>query len=178
MRYYAGNWATTQWLFRKDPAAEAKLDSDVKKSARIILDQVGDIYDPETASYLLNRGLAFRALHSHGRALNALLPRAAEDVDAYDAREGSWSRTSSTAGTSATATSTIGSCCRRSRSAGNFEPGDVRMIFLESEPTIWGEGISATRSGTPPTGCSRRARWRSPTWWPASPGSTSPSTSR
>ncbi len=27
MRYYAGNWATSQWLFRKESGAEAKLDS-------------------------------------------------------------------------------------------------------------------------------------------------------
>ena len=32
--------------------------------------------------YLLNKGLAFRAMHSHGRALNALLPHAAGDVEA------------------------------------------------------------------------------------------------
>ena len=73
MRYYAGNWATTVWLFRKDPAAEAKLDAGVKKPARIIIEQVGEIYDRETASFLLNKGLSFRALHTHGRALNALL---------------------------------------------------------------------------------------------------------
>src|SRR4051812_6536585 len=28
MRYYAGNWATTQWLFRKDTGAEDKLDAE------------------------------------------------------------------------------------------------------------------------------------------------------
>ena len=27
MRYYAGNWATSQWLFRKESGAEAKLDA-------------------------------------------------------------------------------------------------------------------------------------------------------
>src|SRR5581483_9207580 len=88
MRYYAGNWATSAWLFRKGSGAEEKLDTRIKKPARIIVEQVGDIYDRETALYLLNRGLAFRALHSHGRALNALLPHAVEDVEAYDVREG------------------------------------------------------------------------------------------
>ena len=51
-------------------------------------EQVAKIYDPEMAEFLLNKGLAFRAMHSHGRALNALLPHAVEDVEAYDAREG------------------------------------------------------------------------------------------
>ena len=40
------------------------------------------------AEVLLNKGLAFRAMHSHGRALNGLLPRAVDDVEAYDVREG------------------------------------------------------------------------------------------
>ena len=32
MRYYAGNWATSQWLFRKDSGAEAKLDRDDRQA--------------------------------------------------------------------------------------------------------------------------------------------------
>ena len=56
MRYYAGNWATSAWLFRKGSGAEEKLDTHIKKPARTIVEQVGDIYDRETALYLLNRG--------------------------------------------------------------------------------------------------------------------------
>ena len=37
---------------------------------------------------LLYKGLAFRSMHSHGRALNGLLPRAVDDVEDYDVREG------------------------------------------------------------------------------------------
>jgi hypothetical protein len=88
MRYYAGNWATTQWLFRKGSGAEARLDERMIKAAPVVGDQVGEIYDPETAAFLLNKGLAFRAMHSHGRALNALLPHAVDEVEDYDAREG------------------------------------------------------------------------------------------
>jgi hypothetical protein len=88
MRYYAGNWATTQWLFRKGSGAEERLDQRMTKAARVVGDQVADIYDPETADFLLNKGLAFRSMHSHGRGLNALLPHAVDDVEAYDAREG------------------------------------------------------------------------------------------
>jgi hypothetical protein len=88
MRYYAGNWATTQWLFRKGSGAEQTLDTEINKPAHIVGQQVGRIYDPEMAGFLLNKGLAFRAMHSHGRALNALLPHAVEDVEDYDPREG------------------------------------------------------------------------------------------
>jgi hypothetical protein len=89
MRYYAGNWATTQWLFRKGSGAEAKLDTHIVKSAPLVGEQVTRLYeDPELTNFLLNKGLAFRSMHSHGRALNALLPHAVDEVDAYDAREG------------------------------------------------------------------------------------------
>ncbi len=90
MRYYAGNWATTQWLFRKGSGAEEKLDTHIDKSARAGR-QAGDASSTKTrelTAFLLNKGLAFRAMHSHGRALNALLPHAVDDVEAYDVREG------------------------------------------------------------------------------------------
>ena len=140
MRYYAGNWATTQWLFRKDTNAEQKLDQRVKKSARIILDQVGEIYDPETASYLLNRGLAFRALHSHGRALNALLPHAVDDVEAYTAREGELVSNVVNGWNFGDAHFHGSQLLQAVQEHCGFEPGEVRVIFLESEPTVGGRG--------------------------------------
>ncbi len=88
MRYYAGNWATSQWLFSKDAKAEERFDRDVYKVAPIVIDQLTQVYDRETAELLLYKGLAFRAMHSHGRALCGLLPHAVDDVEAYDVREG------------------------------------------------------------------------------------------
>ncbi len=88
MRYYAGNWATSQWLFAKDSAAEAKLDSSIVKAAPIVGEQLAKLYDPDTIELLLYKGLAFRSMHAHGRALNGLLPRAVEDVGSYDVRDG------------------------------------------------------------------------------------------
>ncbi len=88
MRYYAGNWATSQWLFAKDTGAEEKLDREIQKPAPIIVEQLVRIYDRDTAELLLAKGLAFRSMHLHGRALNALLPHAVDDVEAYHVREG------------------------------------------------------------------------------------------
>jgi hypothetical protein len=87
MRYYAGNWATSQWLFRKD-GAEAKLDRTLIKPAHVVVEQLTKLYGREMAELLLMKGLAFRAMHTHGRALNGLLPRAVEDLEAYSVREG------------------------------------------------------------------------------------------
>jgi hypothetical protein len=87
MRYYAGNWATSQWLFRRD-GAEEKLDLSLVKPAHVVVEQLTKLYGREMAELLLTKGLAFRAMHTHGRALNGLLPRAVEDVEAYSVREG------------------------------------------------------------------------------------------
>ena len=88
MRYYAGNWATSQWLFRKDTDAEAKLDTEIVKSAPIVVEQLAKFYDRETAELLMYKGLAFRSMHSHGRAINGLIPHAVDDVEQYRVREG------------------------------------------------------------------------------------------
>jgi hypothetical protein len=88
MRYYAGNWATSLWLFDKGARAEERLDRDVYKVAPIVVEQVTRLYGRETADYLMERGLAFRAMHSHGRALLGLLPRAVDEIDDYHIREG------------------------------------------------------------------------------------------
>jgi hypothetical protein len=88
MRYYAGNWATSQWLFRKDGAAEEKLDQSIVKAAPIPVKQLLKLYDRDTVELLLYKGLAFRSMHAHGRALNGLLSHAVEKVEAYDVREG------------------------------------------------------------------------------------------
>jgi Transmembrane protein of unknown function (DUF3556) len=88
MRYYAGNWATSQWLFRRDTGAEDRLDREIVKAAPIVTRQLEKFYEPEMIEVLVYKGLAFRSMHSHGRALNALSARAVADVDEYDVREG------------------------------------------------------------------------------------------
>ncbi len=46
------------------------------------------MFDDDVAEVTMYKGLAFRSMHSHGRALNGLLPRAVDDVEAYNVREG------------------------------------------------------------------------------------------
>jgi hypothetical protein len=92
MRYYAGNWATSQWLFRRGgdgvEGAEEKLDREIVKSAPIVTRQLENFYEQDMIDVLVYKGLAFRSMHSHGRALNALSMRAVDDIEAYDVREG------------------------------------------------------------------------------------------
>jgi hypothetical protein len=133
MRYYAGNWATTQWLFRKGSGAEEKLDTRIEKPARIIVEQVGKIYDLEMAEFLLNKGLAFRSMHSHGRALNALLPHAVEDVEAYDAREGELISNIVNGWNFGDGHFHGRQLLEAVQERCGFGPGEVRVIALESE---------------------------------------------
>lgn len=138
MRYYAGNWATTQWLFRKGSGAEEALDEKMTKPARIIVEQVGEIYDREMAEYLLNKGLSFRAMHSHGRALNALLPHAVDDVEAYDAREGELISNIVNGWNFGDGHFHGAQLLEAVQARCSFAPGDVRVIELESEAATSG----------------------------------------
>jgi Transmembrane protein of unknown function (DUF3556) len=133
MRYYAGNWATSQWLFRKDGGAEAKLDDEIVKPAPIVTEQLLKFYDRELVEVLLYKGLAFRAMHSHGRALNGLLPRAVDDVERYDVREGEL-----VAGVVLGYNFGDGHfhdqrLLEAVQQHCHFEPGDVRVVVLESQ---------------------------------------------
>ncbi len=136
MRYYAGNWATSQWLFRRDTNAEERFDSTVKKSSPVVANQLAKLYDPDSAEIFLTKALAFRAMHPHGRALNGLLPHAAVggEVEDYKVREGEFL-------TGATIGWNFGDghfhneqLLAAVQEQCNFEEGELRIICLESQP--------------------------------------------
>jgi hypothetical protein len=134
MRYYAGNWATSQWLFRRDSGAEAKLDAHLVKAAPIVGEQLAKHYEPDLIEVLLYKGLAFRSMHSHGRALNALTMRAADDVEDYEVREGEL-----VAGVVLGYNFGDGHFHDHRLLAAvqercQFAPGEVRVVTLESQP--------------------------------------------
>jgi hypothetical protein len=138
MRYYAGNWATSQWLFRRAgddrEGAEAKLDRDLVKAAPTVGVQLEKFYEPELIDVLLYKGLAFRSMHSHGRALNGLTARAVDDIEAYDVREGEL-----VAGVVLGYNFGDGHFHDERLLAAvqercHFAPGEVRVVTLESQP--------------------------------------------
>jgi len=135
MRYYAGNWATTMWLFRKDTGAEEKFDQGVYKVAPIAVKQLAKTYDADTANYILEKGLAFRAMHSHGRALNALFARAAGgDVDDYFVREGEVISGIVTGWNFGDGHFHSEQLLEAVNEQCTFGPGELRVIMLESQP--------------------------------------------
>jgi hypothetical protein len=133
MRYYAGNWASSLWLFRKD-GSEDHLDTTLVKPAHVPFRQLAALYDEDTADLLLYRGLAFRGMHSHGRALNGLLTRAVDDPAQYDVRDGElvagvalgWNFGDGHLHDHRLLDAIQAEC--------EFAPGQLRVITLESQP--------------------------------------------
>jgi hypothetical protein len=134
MRYYAGNWATSLWLFRKDTEAEEKLDSEACHVAPIVIKQLEKLYGREAAEFLMEKGLGFRALHSHGRALVGLLARAVDDVDDYHVREGELVSGIVNGWNFGDGHFHHEQLIEAVQELCHFREGDVRVVVLESQP--------------------------------------------
>jgi hypothetical protein len=133
MRYYAGNWATSQWLFRKD-GAEDKFDERMDKVAPVVVKQLAKVYGDDLAEFMLYKGLSFRAMHSHGRALNGLLPRAVDDVEAYHVREGEFISGIVTGWNFGDGHFHDERLLAAVQEQVGFEEGELRIVYLESQP--------------------------------------------
>jgi hypothetical protein len=132
MRYYAGNWATSVWCFRA--GAEDKIEADVVKSSALVVNQLAKLYGAGTAEVMSDKVAAFRAMHTHGRALNGLLPRAIDNEADYSIREGEvvagplvgWNFGEGHLHNEQLLEAVQRRC--------HFEEGDVRVIVLEGQP--------------------------------------------
>lgn len=137
MRYYAGNWAMSVWLFRGD--AHRKLDR-LTKAAPWVEDQLGLLYDETTVAGLLSKVLAFRVMHLHGRALGLLLPQAIEDdLSAYTWMDGEIVAGLALGWNFGDGHLHHGQLLAALQARCGFEPGEVRVIAVESQP-LFGRG--------------------------------------
>lgn len=144
MRYYAGNWAASVWLFR--PGAMQRLDECITKAAPLHEIQLEGNIEPGTFDVTMARGQAFRAMHLHGRALMTLLPRLYDDLaqrdpsvaelgsDAFEMIDGEmiaglvlgWNFGDGHLHHEQLLAAIQAEC--------GFEPGELRCLFLESQP--------------------------------------------
>lgn len=134
MRYYAGNWATSFWCFRGD--AIDKLDANVDKVALLPHQQLEKVYgSAEEASIPQFMGFAFRGFHAQGRALLTLVPRACgPDHEEYLVLDGEpfagavlgWNFGDGHLHDERLVEALQRRC--------HFAPGEVRVVFLESQP--------------------------------------------
>lgn len=133
MRYYAGNWAMSVWLFRGE--SYRKLHAHLTLTAQWPDVQLAPFYDEATRVALVGKVEAFRLMHLHGRAIGALLPTAIDRPLA----EYTWLDGELVAG------ATLGwnfgdghlhdeQLLGLIQRACRFEPGELRCIFVESQP--------------------------------------------
>lgn len=132
MRYYAGNWATSVWLMT--PSGQEKFHAGLTTISKSIHDQLAVLYDEDTIEFLTHKVYAFRSMHSHGRALNGLVARAVDDVEAYSRHEGEIVAGLALGWNFGEGHLHDENLVRAVQAQCGFEPGEVRVVFLESQP--------------------------------------------
>jgi hypothetical protein len=131
MRYYAGNWAYSVWLFRGE--SYRKLDR-LTTGSPWIYDQLARFYDRATAVGLIGKVMGFRLMHLHGRALPLLVPKAVERLEDYEWLDGElvagmalgWNFGEGHLHQEQLLASIQAQC--------GFEAGELRCILVESQP--------------------------------------------
>jgi len=167
MRYYAGNWAYSVWLFRGDSAR--KLDQLVK-AAPLMRDQFEKaLPDEEAVDAAMMMMPAMRFLHLDGRVLHEALPRAVDDIEQYQWMEGEilagivlgWNFGDGHLHDLQLLSAIQQQC--------GFEPGELRAVMVESQP-LFGPSMAWTvadaASGVLERGEMRMAQARDFQPWP------------
>ena len=131
MRYYAGNWAYSIWLFKGETYRKlARLTT----SSPWVYDQLARFYDKRTAVGLVGKVMGFRLMHLHGRALPILVPKAVDRFEDYEWMDGEivaglalgWNFGEGHLHQEQLLESIQAQC--------GFEAGELRCIFVESQP--------------------------------------------
>lgn len=132
MRYYAGNWAASAWCLR--PGVEEKIEANVTKCSALANRQLAKLYGPQVTELILDKMLAWRSMHTHGRALNGLIPRAVAHEEDYVIRDGEYMAGPLIGWNFGEGhlhnEQLIDALQRRC----HFEEGEVRVVLLESQP--------------------------------------------
>ncbi|MCZ4498809.1 MAG: rane protein [Marmoricola sp.] len=86
MRQYAGNWASATWVM--GPGIEERLN-ELPKPAPNQTDQLVAMgYDADFSEIMIQKAMAWRAMHSQGRGLYSVITREfGDDVERYTLRE-------------------------------------------------------------------------------------------
>lgn len=133
MRYYAGNWAATFWCFRGDSLD--RFESGVTAASLLPHRQLEKVYgSAEDAAIPLHMGYVFRGFHTHGRALWTLVDEVCgsdDDVVVLDGELVAGTALGWNFGDGHLHDEQLIAALQRRC---HFRPGDVRVVFLESQP--------------------------------------------
>ena len=169
MRYYAGNWAYSVWLFRGE--SYEKLTK-MKTSSAWIYDQLARFYDRSTSVGLFGKVMGFRMMHLHGRALSILVPKAVARLEDYEWLDGEivaglvlgWNFGDGHLHREQLLASVQAQC--------GFDEGELRCIFVEAQP-LFGKTLAyrvvdaktgeLERGELPVAELRTRQPWESPT---------------
>ena len=130
-RYYAGNWAYNVWLFRDDSQQKLK---QLTRSAPLVAEQLRVLYNQDVIDAAISKVMAFRFMHLLGGALKTLVPRATDDIERYE-----WLDGELVAGVVVGWNFGEGHLANRQllravQAQCGFEPGELRVISVESQP--------------------------------------------
>jgi hypothetical protein len=132
MRYYAGNWAYSVWLFRG--TSYQRLEK-LTKTSPWIHDQLGRLYDRSACVGIVGKVMAFRLMHLHGRVLEDAIPKACEGrFDEYEWIDGEivaglvlgWNFGEGHLHSEQLLRSVQAQC--------GFEEGELRCVMVEAQP--------------------------------------------
>lgn len=132
MRYYAGNWAWSAWMFRGD--GHRRLDC-LKRAAPLLKEQL-ERYSPADAAGMDSRGTAFRSLHLQGRTLGLMLPRVLENqpFEDYSYFDGEIIAASVLGWNFGEGHLTNERLLEAVQSQCHYEDGQLRVLTVESQP--------------------------------------------
>jgi hypothetical protein len=168
MRYYAGNWAYNIWLVRKGSAGRFRR---LTKAAGTMREQLeGLLPDARSVDVALALSMSHRFMHLEGRPLFEALPRAVDDIDAYEWIDGEvlggmvlgWNFGDGHLNGMQLLRAVQAQC--------GFAPGELRVVMVESQP-LFGRTlrwrVADAASGVVAEGETRIGPLRSLQPWPA-----------
>jgi hypothetical protein len=137
MRYYAGNWPYSIWLFRGESAQ--KLEKLVKPASGLV-EQLSTFYGEHVIQSVRGKLMAFRAMHLQGRVLQRLLPLAMDDLEDCEYLDGElvgglvlgWNFGDGFLHNESLMEAVQAQC--------GFTPGELRCVFVGAQP-LGGEHI-------------------------------------
>ena len=129
------------WQTRHQVGRERRKLDRLTKSAPWVMDQLARFYDEPTRIALLGKVIAFRVMHLHGRALSTLVPKAVDEIEAYEWVDGElvaglvlgWNFGDGHLHHEQLLRAVQAQCA--------FEAGELRCVFVESQP-LFGRALA------------------------------------